>query len=307
MMIIEADRLKKTFGAFTAVDEISFGVAEGSVYGILGANGAGKTTTIRMMCGLLIPTSGKLIVGGMDAIKQAESIRKIIGYMSQQFSLYMDLTVKENLEFYGGLYGLRGDKLRNAINKAIEDLELDRFRNERAANLPLGFKQRLALASASLHKPKILFLDEPTSGVDPLTRMKFWSYVRTLVNEFSITAIVSTHFLNEAEYCDSIMLMHEGKIAVDGAPAQIKKKVSEEISIYEVSTKDNIEKIYALLNYNYVLDIYSWGRKYRVTVLKNAVKDLNILLEDFNKYIEISGMIEIKPTLEDVFIRYYRL
>ncbi len=249
-MIIEADKLKKCFGKFIAVDEISFSVSEATIFGILGANGAGKTTTIRMMCGLLIPTAGKLIVANMEVTKHAEKIRNYIGYMSQQFSLYPDLTVMENLKFYGGVYGLSSNELNFNIEKALQDLELLPYKNMLTTNLPLGFKQRLALASASLHRPKILFLDEPTSGVDPLTRIKFWNYVRRLVDEFSITVIITTHFLNEAEYCDSIILMHEGKIAIQGSPQQIKDKVSKEISIYEFSTSDNLKKVYELFNIN---------------------------------------------------------
>lgn len=306
-MIIEVDKLKKSFGRFIAVDEISFEVQEGIIFGILGANGAGKTTTIRMLCGLLIPTSGRLEVAGMDVVKNPREVRKCIGYMSQQFSLYPDLTVLENLQFYGGVYGIRAGELSVKIENVLSELELTSYKYMLAASLSLGYKQRLALASASLHIPKILFLDEPTSGVDPLSRLKFWSYVRKLVYEFSTTVIVTTHFLNEAEYCDHIILMHEGKIATKGTPQQVKNKVAEEISIYEIATDSDTKYINELIRFNYVKDIYSWGKKYRITVKKDKLRGSKAIVDDFSKYINLLMLKEIKPTLEDAFIRYYRM
>lgn len=306
-MIIIADKLKKVFGKFIAVDEISFEVQEGIIFGILGANGAGKTTTIKMMCGLLVPTSGGLEVGGINVIKNPQEVRRYLGYMSQQFSLYPDLTIIENLQFYGGVYGIRGSELKVKIKNALSELELASYKNVLAAALSLGYKQRLALACASLHKPKILFIDEPTSGADPLSRLKFWSFVRKLVHEFSITIIVTTHFLNEAEYCDYIMLMHEGKIAIRGSPQQIKNKVAEDISIYELETDSDTKRINELMRINYVKDIYSWGKKYRITVRKDNLKETKDIAADFTKHINLLMLKEIKPTLEDVFIRYYKM
>ena len=217
---VEADQLTKKFGDFTAVDSISLTVKRGEIFGFLGANGAGKTTAIRMFCGLLLPTAGKGSVAGYDVNKQPEQIKKSIGYMSQKFSLYSDLTGRQNLDFYGAAYGLSRSKTRDRIKVLSEQLQLTDFLDELSGKLPTGWRQRLALAAASLHEPKILFLDEPTGGVDPVFRRRFWNILYHLA-ENGVTIFVTTHYMDEAEYCGRISIMHQGKIVRLGTPSEI--------------------------------------------------------------------------------------
>jgi ABC-2 type transport system ATP-binding protein len=213
--------ITRMFGDFAAVDGVSFDVGAGEIFGLLGANGAGKTTTIRMLIGLLRPTSGTGTVGGWDINTQFEQIKKSIGYMSQKFSLYNDLTVGENLQFFGGVYGLGSREVAARIDELEGALELGPYLKRPASALPLGFKQRLALGAAVLHRPSILFLDEPTSGIDPIARRHFWA----LINELAaggVTAIVTTHYIDEAEYCNRLCIMHAGKIVGLGSPAELR-------------------------------------------------------------------------------------
>jgi ABC-2 type transport system ATP-binding protein len=224
---VEAENLTRKFGSFTAVDSISFKVRKGEIFGFLGANGAGKTTTIRMLCGLLLPTSGVAHVNGLDIFKQFEEIKKHIGYMSQKFSLYDDLTVTENIEFYGGIYGLSRHKIKQRTDELLEYLKLYDQAKVLTASLPVGWKQRLALSTALLHDPPIIFLDEPTSGVDPVSRRNFWLLIYELV-EKGKTIFVTTHFMDEAEYCNRISIMKDGAIEVMGEPDQLKLKYKAE-------------------------------------------------------------------------------
>lgn len=215
--------LTKKFGAFTAVDAISMEVDKGEIFGFLGANGAGKTTAIRMLTGLLEPTSGYASVGGLDIKKHAEQIKQNIGYMSQKFSLYNDLTVKENIYFFGGIYGLRKKELKVKSDRLIEELGLGDVVNTLTSALPLGWKQKLAFSVASLHDPSIIFLDEPTSGVDPLTRRQFWEMIYETADK-GVTVFVTTHYMDEAEYCDRLSIMVDGKVAALGNPDDLKKE-----------------------------------------------------------------------------------
>lgn len=215
--------LTKKFGAFTAVDAISMEVDKGEIFGFLGANGAGKTTAIRMLTGLLEPTSGYASVGGLDIKKHAEQIKQNIGYMSQKFSLYNDLTVKENIYFFGGIYGLRKKELKVKSDRLIEELGLGDVVNTLTTALPLGWKQKLAFSVASLHDPSIIFLDEPTSGVDPLTRRQFWEMIYETADK-GVTVFVTTHYMDEAEYCDRLSIMVDGKVAALGNPDDLKKE-----------------------------------------------------------------------------------
>jgi len=215
--------LTKSFGDFVAVDHISFEVRAGEIFGLLGANGAGKTTTIRMLTGLLRPTSGGGTVHGWDVNTQFESIKKSIGYMSQRFSLYNDLTVKENLRFFGGVYGLSRTQVDERTEEMREGLGLGEWLNRRTGALPLGFKQRLALGAAILHRPAIVFLDEPTSGVDPIARRHFWELIDALAAQ-GVTIIVTTHYMDEAEYCNRLCVMHSAKIVSLGSPAELKRR-----------------------------------------------------------------------------------
>jgi ABC-2 type transport system ATP-binding protein len=217
------ENLSRSFGDFVAVDRVSFGVTKGEIFGFLGANGAGKTTTIRMLCGLLLPTSGQASVGGYDIYTQSERIKSNIGYMSQSFSLYEDLTVRENIQFYGGIYGLTRKEITQKTAELLSELELGDKADLLTGALPLGWKQRLALSTALLHDPGILFLDEPTSGVDPASRRNFWQLINRLAADGK-TVFVTTHYMQEAEYCQRISIMVAGRIVELDTPAALKRK-----------------------------------------------------------------------------------
>lgn len=223
---VVVERLTKRFGDFTAVDEVSLAVRTGDIFGFLGANGAGKTTTIRMLCGLLLPTSGKGTVAGLDIYSQPEKIKKNIGYMSQKFSLYSDLTGRENLKFYGSVYGIGSGDLNQRIEELATTLDLAEFIDRSSGSLPVGWRQRLALSAALLHRPKILFLDEPTGGVDPVFRRRFWEVLYGLADQ-GTTLFVTTHYMDEAEFCRRISIMHRGKIVEVGTPLELKRKYSK--------------------------------------------------------------------------------
>lgn len=221
MPSISVTDLTRTFGSFTAVDHISFEVAQGEIFGFLGANGAGKTTAIRMLCGLLQPSGGQARVAGYDVYRETEAIKRHIGYMSQKFSLYEDLTVRENIFFYGGIYGLRRRVIREKTEALLARLDLEPVGNTLIRDLPLGWKQKLAFSTAILHDPQIVFLDEPTGGVDPVTRRQFWEMIYE-VAAGGMTVFVTTHYMDEAEYCDRISIMVDGRIEALGSPADLK-------------------------------------------------------------------------------------
>lgn len=219
--VITADGLTKKFGDFTAVDHISFEVSKGEIFGFLGANGAGKTTAMRMFCGLSLPTSGKATVAGFDVFSQNEKIKKTIGYMSQRFSLYDDLTVYENIQFYAGIYGMGKKQIKDKADVILRELELVAERNTLVSNLPLGWKQKLAFSVAIFHDPSIVFLDEPTGGVDPITRREFWNLIYK-AGDAGITTFVTTHYMDEAEYCNRVSIMVDGRIEALDTPTQMK-------------------------------------------------------------------------------------
>jgi len=218
-----AENLTRMFGDFTAVDAISVSIARGEVFGFLGANGAGKTTAIKMLTGLLAPTSGEARTAGFDITHQAEQVKKRIGYMSQKFALYDDLTVHENIRFFGGVYGLTNKQIKERMAEAIERLGLQELVKERVGRLPLGWKQKLAFSVALLHRPDVVFLDEPTGGVDPVTRRQFWEMIYDAAAG-GTTVFVTTHYMDEAEYCDRISIMVDGRIAALGTPAELKDR-----------------------------------------------------------------------------------
>ena len=220
--VIVCKDLTKRFGDFIAASEITFDVYKGEIFGFLGANGAGKTTAMRMLCGLSVPSSGQALVAGFDVYKQTEEIKKNIGYMSQKFSLYEDLTILENIEFFGGIYGLTRKEIKEKGRNLIEKLNLQSNAKKLVASLPLGWKQKLSFSVAVLHDPKIVFLDEPTGGVDPLTRRQFWDLIYE-ASERGITVFVTTHYMDEAEYCDRISIMVDGKIEVLDTPSNLKR------------------------------------------------------------------------------------
>jgi ABC-2 type transport system ATP-binding protein len=223
--VIQTAKLTKRFGDFVAVNEISFDVQKGEIFGFLGANGAGKTTAMRMLCGLSIPTSGEATIAGFDVYKQTEQIKKNIGYMSQKFSLYEDLTVLENIRFYGGIYGLSNQELKIKSEQLIDKLGLEHEAKKLVGSLPLGWKQKLSFSVAILHQPKIVFLDEPTGGVDPVTRRQFWDLIYDAAHQ-GITVFVTTHYMDEAEYCSRISIMVDGSIKALDTPTNLKKQFS---------------------------------------------------------------------------------
>ena len=220
---IKAEQITKVFGDFTAVDHISFEVSKGEIFGFLGANGAGKTTAMRMFCGLSIPSSGNATIASFDVYKNTEDIKKNIGYMSQKFSLYENLTILENLEFFGGIYGLSNKQIKEKSAELVAKLGLEKEKNKLVSELPLGWKQKLAFSVAIFHEPEIVFLDEPTGGVDPVTRRQFWDLIYE-ASENGITIFVTTHYMDEAEYCNRVSIMVDGKIEALDSPTNLKKQ-----------------------------------------------------------------------------------
>lgn len=230
--VISTEGLTKKFGSFVAVDHISFEVNKGEIFGFLGANGAGKTTAMRMLCGLSHPTSGKGIVAGYDIFKQSEEVKKNIGYMSQKFSLYEDLKVWENLRLFGGIYGMKGKEIANKTDLILNELGLEKERNVLVKALPLGWKQKLSFSVSIFHEPKIVFLDEPTGGVDPVTRRQFWELIYAAADR-GITVFVTTHYMDEAEYCDRLSIMVDGKIEELDSPKSLRSKYESQ-DMYDV-------------------------------------------------------------------------
>ncbi|HTL07970.1 MAG TPA: ABC transporter ATP-binding protein [Chitinophagaceae bacterium] len=231
-VVINTNRLTKKFGSFTAVSNISFDVYAGEIFGFLGANGAGKTTAMRMLCGLSIPSSGTASVAGFDVYKETEKIKRNIGYMSQKFSLYEDLTVLENIRFFAGIYGLRNTAIKQKTDQLVQQLGMQKELNTLVGALPPGWKQKLAFSVAILHDPKIVFLDEPTGGVDPVTRRQFWDLIYA-ASAASITIFVTTHYMDEAEYCDRISMMVDGEVKALDSPSQLKKQ-------YKAASMDDV-------------------------------------------------------------------
>lgn len=224
--------LTKRFGSFTAVDHITFDVGRGEIFGFLGANGAGKTTAMRMLCGLSVPTSGTGRVASYDIISQPEEVKRHIGYMSQKFSLYGELTVKENLRLFSSIYGMSAARFREVSQRLVKDLEMTGMENTLVKDIPVGWKQKLAFVSATMHSPEVVFLDEPTGGVDPVTRRKFWELIYKASSE-GMTVFVTTHYLDEAEYCNRVSIMVDGKISALDSPSALKEK-------YHASTMDEV-------------------------------------------------------------------
>ncbi len=230
--VINVNRLSKHFGAFKAVDQISFEVKAGEIFGFLGANGAGKTTAMRMLTGLLKPTSGEAEVAGFDVFSQSEQIKRRIGYMSQKFSLYEDLSISENIRFFGHIYGMKSKRIKQRREQLLAELELAGQANAKVGSLPLGWKQKLAFAVSMLHEPAIVFLDEPTGGVDPLTRRQFWEMIYAAAAR-GVTLFVTTHYMDEAEYCNRVSIMVDGHISAMGAPNELKEQ-------FKVETMDEV-------------------------------------------------------------------
>lgn len=300
MNAIEVSDLTKRFGKFTAVDRISFTVREGEVFGFLGANGAGKSTTIRMLCGLLESTSGSATVGGFDINSQTDLLKQNIGYMSQKFSLYDDLTVEQNIRFYGGVYGLRYGRLQERMDWALTMADLKGREKSLTKTLSGGWKQRLALGCAILHQPKIVFLDEPTGGVDPLSRRNFWELIFRLSTE-GTTVLVTTHFLDEAEYCNDIILINAGKLIAGGSPSQLKSKHITS-PILEVSCTNVVQALEFVRHQPWAIETSIFGSQLHVMV-KDEAQGRALIEEALReKDIVVQHIERIVPSLEDVFL-----
>jgi ABC-2 type transport system ATP-binding protein len=300
---IVADELTRLFGDFVAVDRMSFQVARGEIFGFLGPNGAGKTTTIKMLTGLIEPTSGSGRVAGFDVATESEAIRQNIGYMSQLFSLYDDLTVTENLDFFMGLYGVPRPRRRARREWALEMAGLTEQRRRLTGQLPLGFKQRLALASAVLHEPPVLFLDEPTSGVDPSSRRAFWELIYTLSGN-DTTVLVSTHYMEEAEYCDRLSLMNRGQLIAMDTPAALREAMDE--PILAVRTGNPPRAAEAVQRVDGVLEAGMFGRVVHVAVMDADAARASIPAALEAAGIRVDGIETVEPSLEDVFVARVR-
>ncbi|MCJ7644815.1 MAG: ABC transporter ATP-binding protein [Candidatus Aminicenantes bacterium] len=298
---IEVRDLTRVFGKFTAVDHVTFDVRRGEIFGFLGANGAGKSTTIRMLCGLLGPTSGTATVGGFDIGREPDRVKERIGYMSQKFSLYEDLTVDENISFFGGVYGLSRDRIREKMPWVLEMAGLLGRERSLTRELSVGWKQRLALGCAILHEPEIVFLDEPTGGVDPVSRRNFWELINRLSGG-GVTVFVTTHYLDEAEYCNDIRLIHAGRLVAGGSPREMKRTYIRN-PILEVECDRAVDAMEMLQKEGWVLETSIFGTYLHVSVGDEAEGKAKIrsLLEANG--IAVRRMDRIVPSLEDVFIQ----
>jgi ABC-2 type transport system ATP-binding protein len=297
---IEVKNLTKRFGSFTSVDNISFNVKQAEIFGFLGANGAGKSTTIRMLCGILEPTFGEAIVGGYSVAKNPDRVKQNIGYMSQKFSLYNDLAVGENLDFFGGVYGLSNEKLKERKKWVLKIANLEGKENLLTGSLPGGIKQRLALGAAVIHQPGIVFLDEPTSGVDPISRRNFWELINELSSE-GTTVFVTTHYLEEAEFCNNIILIDAGKLIAEGNPKQLKTDYLKN-NIYEIESDKVIDALELFEKQSFVVETSIFGNNIHISVEEkfNDLTRINKICEEYG--ITIKRINKIVPTLEDVFI-----
>ncbi len=295
---VEVHDLRRTFDSFVAVDDISLQVKKGEIFGFLGPNGAGKSTTIRMLCGLLMPTGGKGTVGGYDILTESESIKKIIGYMSQKFSLYEDLKVEENINFFGGVYGVPKDRKAERKAWVLKMAGLEDKRNAVTGTLATGFKQRLALGCAVLHEPPIIFLDEPTSGVDPVSRRNFWGLIGELADK-GTTVFVTTHYMEEADYCDRLALIYRGKIVAEATPSELRRKYMKR-DILEIEVDRVSDAMEVLLKNRIESAIFG-------STLHATVDNAASAREEIRRILGSSGLAvrrveKIEPSLEDVFV-----
>jgi len=297
---VEIQNLVKTFGSFVAVDHVSLQVPKGEIFGFLGPNGAGKSTTIRMLCGLLTPTSGEAWVNGLDVATQPEEIRKNIGYMSQKFSLYDDLTVDENIDFFAGMYGVPKERRAERKQYVLEMANLTGRHDALTRTLSGGWKQRLALGCAILHDPPILFLDEPTSGVDPIARGAFWGLIHDL-SESGHTVFVSTHYMDEAEYCHRLALMYRGKVIALGTPADLKHGLDSHF-LLNLNSADPLATMRAVEQLPGVLDVAIFGRGLHVMVDDLDATSARIRQALAAKNIAVESLDRIMPSMEDVFV-----
>jgi ABC-2 type transport system ATP-binding protein len=297
---VQTEDLVKMFGVFVAVDHVSLRVGKGEIFGFLGPNGAGKSTTIRMLCGLLTPTSGRALVRDLDVAREPEQVRRTIGYMSQKFSLYDDLTVEQNIDFFAGMYGVPHERRRQRKEYVLEMANLTKRRGALTATLSGGWKQRLALGCAILHDPPVLFLDEPTSGVDPIARASFWNLIREMART-DHTIFVSTHYMDEAENCHRLALMHSGRVIALGAPAELRAGLSTH-TLLQLETSAPLDTMRTLEQVPGIGEVAVFGGGLHVAVedLDSGMRAIRSLLASAG--IEIRRMEKILPSLEDVFV-----
>ena len=300
MYSIEVNELTKRFGKFTSVDHVSFKVKQGEVFGFLGANGAGKTTTIKMLCGILQPSEGDALVGGYSVRNEPDKVKMNIGYMSQKFSLYNDLTVVENINFFGGVYGLEGKSFEERKKWVLEISNLKGKETILTGDLPGGIKQRLALGTAVIHRPNIVFLDEPTSGVDPISRRNFWDLINVL-SESGTTVFVTTHYLEEAEYCGNIVLLAAGKVIAEGNSQYLKESFIK-TPIYEIDCENAVSVMTMLQRQKFTKDVSLFGNKIHLFVKDTDTKESDLREFLDSESVAVSSIDRIVPTLEDVFI-----
>jgi ABC-2 type transport system ATP-binding protein len=302
-LALQAERLTRRFGDFTAVDAVSFEVGVGDVFGFLGPNGAGKTTTIKMLTGLLPPTEGRAVVAGHDVVGDRRGLKRDIGYMSQLFSLYLDLTVEENIELFAGLYEVRGARYEERRDWVLSMAGLEDARRRRTGQLPLGWKQRLALGCAVLHEPPVLFLDEPTSGVDPAARRAFWDMIYGLAED-GTTVLVSTHYMQEAEYCGRVALLNRGKLIALDRPAALRTGLAE--PILELRTDDAARAVEALAGGDGIIEAAMFGRRVHVATEDEDRARRTIRGRLGREGLAVERLERIEPSLEDVFVSLVR-
>ncbi len=300
MNAIEVRDLTRRFGEFVAVDHISFDVAEGEIFGFLGSNGAGKSTTIRMLCGLLHPSSGSARVGGLDIARDPEGVKRRIGYMSQKFSLYELLTVDQNIRFFAGLYGLSGERLKERRRFVLDMAGLKGREHMLTRDLSGGWRQRLALGCAILHEPPILFLDEPTGGVDPISRRQFWQLIDMLASR-GVTVLVTTHYLDEAERCERVALMHRGRIAAIGTIAEV-KGIFQDRTIVEIRASDPVGAMRVLDEMPEVEKTSLFGTAVHAMLPQAAAEQVPIADRLREAGITVTSQARVEPSLEDVFL-----
>jgi ABC-2 type transport system ATP-binding protein len=299
-LAVKAENLERRFGDFVAVDRVSFQVPQGEIFGFLGPNGAGKSTTIRMLTGLLAPSRGMGWVGGLDIRTQGEAVKEIIGYMSQKFSLYEDLTVEQNLDFYGGIYRIPKEKKAARKAWALEMAGLTGRQKDLTRELAGGWRQRLALGAAILHEPRILFLDEPTSGVDPISRRNFWDLIRKMAHE-GVTVFVTTHYMDEAEYCDRLALIYRGRIIALGTPDQLKRERMPE-DVLEAAVDRPVDALEVLPKEPAVHEAALFGTALHVVVADAAAAAPIVWAALVRAGIRVDRIEKILPSLEDVFV-----
>ena len=297
---VTVENLEKRFGGFQAVNKVSFQVKRGEIFGFLGPNGAGKSTTMRMLCGIIVPTAGKASVIGFDVFSEAEQIKAHIGYMSQKFSLYEDLTVEENIDFYSGIYQIPKAEKKNRKDWVVKMSGLEEHRDSLTSILPGGWRQRLALGCALLHKPPVIFLDEPTSGVDPISRRNFWDLIYQLAAE-GVTVFVTTHYMDEAEYCDRLAMIYRGELVAIGTPDELKVRYMSS-DILNLECPDPFKMLQEVKGIPQIKEAALFGRGLHLSVEDAQAAVISIAADLQMRKIEYTRLEKIKPSLEDVFV-----